>query len=346
MNRTLRASPVALAVLAALVTAAAAGAQSLPPQPVPVAPPPTVTPGPAAPPSVSAPPPLLSPAPPPDYPAPLPASDALLEAPSEAPGWFGGLEFGIVKPHVNSNQSGMLSFGSLGLDTVQLPMASLDAAVAVRFDLGYRLADNCGGVLVSYRTLSTEGHATILDFDPLGDGQLRSRLDMDVFDFDYVTPTLPLGRRVDLRARLGVRLADVFFDSRALGQVFEQRQSNHFIGAGPHAGLDLWYHSEIPGLGVFARVDGALPIGSVHQNFEESFELDDGTVVGSAASQSATRVVPTISAQVGVGWQPMGTRLLFSAGYEFEYWWDIGHVGDSRATLWDQGGFFRVEFRF
>ena len=39
-------------------------------------------------------------------------------------------------------------------------------------------------------------------------------------------------------------------------------------------------------------------------------------------------------------------RLRFSAGYEFEYWWDVGNVGGSHANLWDQGGFFRVDFRF
>jgi hypothetical protein len=128
--------------------------------------------------------------------------------------------------------------------------------------------------------------------------------------------------------------------------VLAQHVSNHFIGAGPHAGLDAWYHCDVPGLGVFARVDGALPIGSVHQSFEESFADVTGSVLGSAASQSATRVVPTVSAQIGVGWQPIGTHLRFSGGYEFEYWWDIGHVGLSHATLWDQGGFFRVEFRF
>src|SRR5262249_55326364 len=158
---------------------------------------------------------------PPDYHEAIPSHDALLETPVEAPGWFGAVEIDIVKAHVNNNLASMVSFGSLGLDTVQLPGASLDAAVARQIDPGYPFADGLGGVLFSYRTLSTDGHATILDFDPLGDGVLRSRLDLDVFDFDYVTPTLPLGRRFDLRARVGVRLADVFFDSHAFGEVLE-----------------------------------------------------------------------------------------------------------------------------
>jgi hypothetical protein len=333
MKRKVRGWPL----LVALLSGGPALAQSLPPQPVPASPP-TVMPGPEAP---------LTPAPPPIYPGALPSHDDLLEAPTEAAGWLGAVEFGIVKPHVNNSLAGNVSWGVLGTDTVQLPGASLEAAVELRFDLGYRFADGLGGVLFSYKTLSTDGRATLLDFDPLsGDSLLRSRLDLDIFDFDYVTPKWTLGHHLDLQTRLGVRVANVFLDSAAFGQVLEQHVTNHFIGAGPHAGLDAWYRCDVPGLGIFARLDGALPIGSVHQTFEESFADVTGSVIGSASSQSATRVVPTVSAQIGVGWQPIGTHLRFSGGYEFEYWWDIGHVGLSHATLWDQGGFFRVEFRF
>src|SRR5439155_6537157 len=126
----------------------------------------------------------------------------------------------------NNSLAGSVSFGSLGADTVQLPSARLDWVAAPRFDLGYRFADGLGAVLVSYRTLSTDGRAVLLNFDAAGDGFLRSRLDMDVFDFDYATPKIPLGQRLELRGRLGVRLADVFFDSQAAGQFMEQRASN------------------------------------------------------------------------------------------------------------------------
>jgi hypothetical protein len=350
MNCTARALPLLLAVVAAHLAAGPAAAQSLPSQPVPVAPPPTVTPGPATPPPTGlTPPPAPSPpdsAAPPVYCDPLPNHDALLDAPTAPPGWFVAAEVSFLKPHVNNSLTGAVSFGSLGADTVQLPGARLDWVGAPRFELGYRFADDCGAVLVSYRTLSTDGRADLLNFDAQGDGFLRSRLDMDVFDFDYATPTFSPARNVDVRARVGVRLADVFFDSQAVGQVLEQRVSNHFIGAGPHAGLDLWYHCAVPGLALFVRADGALPIGRVRQGFGETILFDDGSVIGSAATQSATRAVPTLNAQIGVGWHPLGTRLRLSAGYEFEYWWDLGHAGASRAELFDHGGFFRAEFNF
>lgn len=349
MNRALRVLPL----FVALLTAGPAAAQSLPPQPVPVAPPPAATAGPEAPPppGLTSPPPppvgLTSPPPPPlVYHDPLPSHDALLDAPCDTPGWFVGAEVSFLKPHVNSSLSGTVSFGNLGVDTVRLPGAPLDWTVAPRIELGYRFADGWGAVLVSYRALSTDGRAVLLDFDAAGDGWLHSRLDMDVFDFDYATPKISLGQRLELRGRFGVRLADVFFDSRAQGQFVEQHASNHFLGAGPHAGLDVWYHCNVPGLALFARADGALPVGRVHQDFEEILVFSDGSVAGSAASQGGTRAVPTLNAQLGVSWQPPGTRLRFTTGYEFEYWWDIGHVGGSRAELFDQGGFFRAEFRF
>jgi hypothetical protein len=56
--------------------------------------------------------------------------------------------------------------------------------------------------------------------------------------------------------------------------------------------------------------------------------------------------VPTLNAQFGVGWAPPGTRLRFSAGYQYEHWWSLGNVGDSRAELSDQGVFFRADFSF
>ncbi len=345
MNRSGRGLPLLTAAALAAFFCARAGAQPPSPAPVPVAPPAAVVPGPAAPPppiDLNPPPP-----PPPAYHGPLPDHDALLDPPAAAPGWFGAVELDIVGPHLKNNLSGTVSFGSLGSDTVRLPNVSLDWTAAPRIELGYRFADNGGDLAFSYRFLDTQGRADVLNFDPLGDGVMRTRLDLNVFDFDYATPALSLGPRADLKARVGVRLADVYFDAHALGEVLEQRVSNQFVGAGPHAGLDLWYRiPAVPGLGLFARLEGALPIGYARQHFEEAFTFGDGTSVGSLASQGSTRVAPTVNGQLGVGWQPPGTRLRLSAGYEYEYWWGLGRAGGSSAELFDQGAFFRAEFRY
>jgi hypothetical protein len=313
-----------------VLTAGRAVAQSLPPAPVPATLPP-FTPPPPPPPAV--------------YQEPLPNHDGLLDAPAGSCGWFGEAGVSILKAHVKNRLSADVSFGDLGTDTVYLPGASLDWTAAPTFELGYRFADGCGELVGSYRNLTTSGRATIVDYDALGDGFLRSRLDVNTFDFDYGN-TITLGSRLDLRWRAGVRVADVFFDSHAVGQFLEQHVSNHFTGAGPHAAFDAWYRLPVPGLGLYARLDGALPVGHIHQGFSESFTFDDGSVLGSGASQGTTQVVPTLDAQLGFGWAPPGTRLRFLVGYEFEQWWNVGHVGSSRAELFDQGVFFRAEFSF
>jgi hypothetical protein len=343
MNRRVRGLSLFAAVTLAGSVIAPAGAQSLPPAPVPVSPSPVVTPGPPA-----LPPPEFNP-PPPGPHEPLPNHDALLDAPSAAPGLFGAVELGILKPHVVGHLSGNVFFSDGSFDPIHLPNAPLDWTAAPRFELGYRMAEGCGEFALSYRTLSSEGHADLPNADLLADNPdalLKSRLSLDVFDFDYGGPEINIGRYIDLKWRIGVRLADVFFDSRAAGEVTEQRSSNHFIGAGPHAGLDVWYHFNQFGLGVFARVEGALPVGRVRQSFEETFAFNDGSTFGSAANQSGTRVVPTVNAQIGLGWAPPGTRLRLSAGYEYEQWWSLGHLGASRAGLFGQGAFFRTEFSF
>jgi hypothetical protein len=352
MNPPVRALTLLAAAALAAHLAGAAPAQSLPPQPVPVAPPPTIAPGPPAPPTSTGltPPPLTPPpdfAPPLVYHDPLPSHDALLEAASAPPGWFAAAEVDVVTPHVTNRLIGNVFFPGAVVDVVHVPGASLDWTVAPRFELGYRFADDCGEVLFSYRNLSTDGRAIVPDYDAPGDdGFLRSRLSLNVFDFDYGGPAISLGRHWDLKWRAGVRLADVYFDTHVFGQFADQGTRNRFTGAGPHAGLDLWYHSDLPGLGVFARVEGALPIGHVGQRFEESFVLEDGSTVGGGGTQGGTRVVPTLNAQLGVGWHPPGTRLRFSTGYQYEQWWNVGHVGDSRGGLFDQGAFFRAEFSF
>lgn len=349
MSRMVRGLPLLTAALTACLAAGPARAQALPPQPIPVAPPAPAGAGPVALPPTTGltPPPVMTPPPPPPvYRDPLPTHDALLDPPSAPPGWFGAVELGILKPHVKNRLIADVSFGDAGIDTVHLPGASLDWVVAPHFELGYRLADGFGELLLSYRYLTSEGHADVVNFDTLGDGVLRSRLDLNVFDFDYASREIALGARWDMKWRVGVRLADVFFDSRAVGQFLGQRTSNHFIGAGPHAGLDLRYHFSLPGLALFARLEGALPIGRIHQGFEETFVFDDGSASGSATSQGGTQAVPTLNVRVGLGWQPPGTRLRFDVGYQYEQWWYLGHVGDSRGELFDQGAFFRGEFSF
>jgi hypothetical protein len=291
---------------------------------------------------------------PPPYPpyqdrnGPLLRGDPLLDRPfSPPPGWFAGVEADILVPHIKNRLTANVNVGGLFTDTVHLPTAELDAVAAPRIELGYRFAEGCGEVLAAYRSLVTDSTAIIPGFDALGDGGLRSRLDVNVLDLDYASREYSLAPCWNLNWFIGARLADIYFDSRAEGLFMEQRTSNHFLGAGPHAGLELWRRLDARGVALYGRVEGAVVIGRVHQSFEETFTDNGVPFAGGATSQSTTQAVPVVSAELGLGWVPPWSNWLrLTGGYHIEHWWDLGQVANSRAELGAQGVFLRAEFSF
>ncbi len=336
---------------AALTTCLAAGRgnaqESLPPAPAPV-----VLGVPTLPPPPPLPPPALTPPPPLSWAAPdaryvAPAYDPLLDGPSGPPGWFAAVEVGLVSAHVKNRLTASVPFPGNRADTVAVPGADLDWTLAPRFEAGYRLPEGLGEFLFSYRFLTTQGHGVVSDFDVFGEGAVKSRLDVNVLDLDYASREWAPAPHWDMKWRVGVRLANTFYDSRGQGLFVGQRVSDRFFGAGPHVGLDLGRNFAIPGLSLFLRTEGALPIGQVRQGFEETFNLGDGTLYGSARTIRHTHALPTLNVQIGLGWTPPGwngTR--FSFGYQYEYWWLLGGTEASHAELSDQGLFLRGEFNF
>jgi hypothetical protein len=191
----------------------------------------------------------------------------------------------------------------------------------------------------------SEGRAVLPNFDLGDDGFLKSRLDLHSVDFDYGSREFSLDPHWDMKWRAGVRLANVFFDSLAEGFFREERTSNHFIGAGPHVGLDLWRSLDIEGMGLFVRVEGASVVGQVSQSFERLIG-DDTFVVGGATLVHHTQAVPVLTVQAGLSWVPWHGRSRYAVGYEFERWWMLGEAGDSHGELTTQGVIFRAEFGF
>ena len=354
-------------VLTMLMWAAekASQAQELPPAPVPVVPSNPSADGSAVPPPRPLPPtgPVEA-IPPPGYPppvmqpyyapyqdenGPLLRGDPLLDRPqSPPPGWFLALELDVLGPHIKNRLQAPVTIDDLAPNIVHLPTAELDWTGSPRFELGYRLPAGLGEFLVSYRFLVTEGTDTLFGFDPEGgDASIKSHLNVNVVDFDYSSREYSLDPHWDMKWKVGVRLATVFFDSLAEGVFVEERTSNHFVGAGPHVGLDLWRSLDVPGLGFFGRLEAAAPIGQISQGFEETIMSDDGTVLGAATTVHRTQAVPTLTLQAGLSWTPRWhSRSRFAVGYEFERWWYIGDAGDSHAELTTQGIFFRGEFAY
>jgi hypothetical protein len=370
MAGKLYAGPLLLAALAGLSAAAGVYAQApaLPPGPVPVAPnapgvTPPVTPAPQAPvlgpPAPACPGPQVLPAGPPPGPppyipfqdrnGPLLRGEPLLEG-CDQPGWFGAVDIAVVAPHIKNSLVAPVTIpGASGPRTVivHVPQAELDWTGAPRFEVGYRLPEGFGEFLVSYRLLVSEGTDSIPNFDVLGPATLKSRLNLNVVDLDYASREFSLAPLWDMKWQAGVRIASIFFDSRADGQVKEERTSNDFVGAGPHIGLELARHFDVPGLSAFARLDYGLILGGITQNFEETFSVGGTPVLGGATKEHGTQAVDHLTFETGLSYAPPDLHhARFSVGYFFEEWWYLGQIDISRGQLIDQGVFFRSEFNF
>lgn len=294
-------------------------------------------------------PPILMPPPPPE---PLPAPPAPPDhwndrANSPTCGWFATVELDMVGAHVKNRLTEDVVFFNGLIDTIHLPMASLDWTLSPRFEAGYRFANNGGQFSAVYRFLTTEGRGTLANFDLGALATLRSRLEFNVVDFAYGSGYLVPGPYSDVQWSVGVRLAQAFFDTKAENLFREVRTSNQFFGVGPLGAVEWWRRLDTPGFALYGRLEGSVPLGSIHQGYEEVFRLNHTDRFGAATSQRQTQAVPTFSLDIGLGWTPQWSRFArFSFGYHLERWWELGEVNDSSADLTTQGLFFKGEFSF
>lgn len=345
---------VALLVLGAgqlTVRNALAQSDSLPPAPLPApvpAPPPALlgTPIPAQPAGPFAP---VSPAPGPAQPAD-PGRDgwADLGATSRSPGFFMNYELQLLGPSLKQRLQGNVTYADGTTDTVHVPQADLDWTVSPKLELGYRLPDSLGSFILGYRFLVTDG-STNLSSD-LGDFFVKSRLNFNQIDIDYASAQYSPLARYTFQWRIGARIIASYFDSRIGNDFYEARASNYFYGAGPHGMLDFERRfKDLPELGMFTRLDGAVAVGEVTQRFNEAFVDEFGNVPSAGSSLRRTQAVQTILFQAGLSYRPFGPaddHLRFTLGYQYEHWFNLGKLLDSRGELTTQGIFFRGEVDF
>jgi hypothetical protein len=286
-------------------------------------------------------------------PGPYFEQDPLLDPPNLLlPGWFADVETEIAVAHVKNKLANTVSIVGAAPNTVSLPSAELDWTVAPRFELGYRLPSGFGGFAFAYRFLTTEGTQGTIGTD--GPAVLHSRLELNEFDFDYVSREFSLWPLWEMQWRFGGRLTELFFDSRAdeglaaaaAGSgIFESRVSNSYVGFGPHWCLELVRRLDDSGFSLIGRADGALHLGRLRQGFSEASTT---SLVGETRT-STTQAVPMLNTQAGIGWNPPAyPQLQLFLGYEYEYWWNVGRdsLTTSRGELSDQGIFLRAQFNF
>jgi hypothetical protein len=294
-------------------------------------------------------------------PGPYFERDPLLDPPwLPQPGWFADVEIEIVAPHVKNRLTDLVQIGTGMPDTVHVPPATLDWTVSPRFEAGYRLPSGFGEFSVAYRFLTSEGTGTI--FGPDAPTAVRSRLDINIVDMDYASREFSTLQwpYCAMKWRFGVRWADAFFDARAVQPfaaaatdtgIVESYASNNFWGVGPHTGLELARRWDGSGLALVGRVDGATLLGRIRQNFSQvSTKLGpNGQLLAGSTRQSVSQDVPMITAFLGLRWQsPRYPSIGISAGYEYEYWWNVGRKSStlSRGELSDQGILLRAEYNY
>ncbi len=369
-----------LLVAAALLPLAVPGrgaAQGLPPSPVPVPaapptniPPPPPFPGPSPPaPVATTPSPTVpgtipvpvptwqpqGPLPPP--PPPLfyddrtrpPGAAAGPCGPCAPPGWFAALEIDLVSAQFHNRLVAPVTVGGL-TQQVAVPGATLDWTGSPRLELGYRLADGAGALLVGWRGLFTSGTGTLHNFDPLGDAALKSRLNLNSVDLLYRSCPIVLAPCWSLTWDAGARIGVVYYDSRAQGGIAEERVTDHFVGAGPRVGAELARQLDIvPGLALFGRLETGAMFGRINQSYALTENTGAG-LIGGAFTRGHGETVPFLTFMTGLSYVPQvqGNWMRFGFGYLFEEWWGLGdlHGLASRGDLTIQGLFFRGEFTF
>jgi len=292
-------------------------------------------------------------------------------------GWNLLLELDYVKPFIhNSLSSGNLLAGQLP-EAVGVPAAQPGWSAMPRIDLSYRFESGLGEFHTIFRTLNAVGKSVDPNFDAAGAGTLASHLSLNVLDFEYGYTTFNPGRigwldpsklifgRWGLNQRpeqdpnptfrmkwaYGVRLANVFFDSRGSGnQILSERVSNNFSGAGPRMSVDFMkLFAGRPSLGAYARFEFSGVWGQINQTFERTELLPGvGLATGAGRVRNVDTGAPVFEMETVLSFMPQSGPcwLRFTGGYRFEQWWYIGQTSTSNAGLTLQGVFLRGEWGY
>ncbi len=350
---------VGLLVLAGALAGPAAPAQDAPLPPAPVAVTPPLSPPGALgrPAPLSAPPSPLTYTPPPPqapvFPAPPPgdpgpAGWGPYGPPSAAPGWFFNTEVAVVFPAIKFKLTNDMPLPITGLQ-LHVPAVDLNTSVMPTFELGYQLGDSSGFFALGYSFLFTDGNGS--RDSAFGPADVRTRLDINWIDLDYGTNPFEFWPRWAVSWRIGARIADVFFDSRAVSTGITQSASNDFFGGGLHSRFDVERRIvPVPGLALFGRVDGAGFFGRVKQNYSAQLAGIDDTL-----TVRRNQFVPYLNLQAGLSYAPPSLPgLKFTTGYLFEDYFNVGRLGispsgqvsDSRGEVWSHGWFLRGQYDF
>jgi hypothetical protein len=258
-------------------------------------------------------------------------------------------EIALVFPHLGSLLTAPVLLGVPGpTRVVALENTHLNATVSPLLQLGgFRFGPCYPELAISYRFLATDGNGSSGGDGGAGPMHVRSRLNLQIFDLDYLRRDRPIREELLLSWEVGARLQVVFFDTQVRTASSYEQAHNYFFGAGPHAGVGLT--RLLPnGLGVYGRFDAALIVGyNTAQNFVfTANEPAIGSFSGTA-QQEQTQLSPSFALQTGLTWTPDWLPpARFRTGYQFEQWYNLGRVGGSRGDLNAHSLFLSLEACF
>jgi hypothetical protein len=230
---------------------------------------------------------------------------------------------------------------------VFLPLAGQSAAVSPRLMVEGLLDPGLGSVRAGFRCLGSDGTALIPGNGPGEEDQrLRTVLDLNDAMLAYLSPCL-FGQ--GLRAGVGLRVADVFFSSKAVGfPTLESHVGSFCIGAGPVA-LGEWsgQFGQTP-LGWRVAGGGGPLFGQIRQRFYQERQGRTSVSTGRLDTRFQAHTFSTAGGEAGLTWSPasLGLPLTLTAAYSWEQWWQVGRVGLSDARLTLQGLILRAELSF
>jgi hypothetical protein len=314
------------------------------------------------------PPPAVAPV---GLPEPYFVPDRLLDPPELPPlGWFAEADASLLLMHIERQSftassipplaagfAGNGSKGGLnGLPQAYVPQAHLNPLVSPRLQVGYRLPAGFGEVTLTYRFMATSGDQDFVNNN--GPSNLRGRFNFNTVDLDYASHEMSLWTWADMRWHLGCRFANIYFDDHLVSGlaltpagdgVADQRFTNYFYGFGPVFGLQLSGHLHDETLTWLLRIDGNWTFGRVAQSYSQLGPATDaaGFPVGFKAPFSTSADATSLNVQAGLRWRARPC-LDFFAGYQFEYWWNVGRIVllGSTGEFYDQGIVFRASYRW
>jgi hypothetical protein len=279
-----------------------------------------------------------------------------LNPPGQHLGWYAEFDIGIMKPHLDSHLSTPAGINGPTGGPITIGNSPLNWAGVPEFSLGYRFGQGAGELRVSYRYLNSEGTES-LGADALGNpAQLRSTLNVQNLDFDYISPEYisdgqDFSRLLfrDLRAGIGLRAVAAYFDNRASGYpITDTHVSSAFGGVGPRMFVELHQDLGRPDFQFYTRLSASGVLGPILQQYDQTMAAGGTSNFGYYDTHNKNIGIGIFQVESGFSWEPqgLGRRWRFTAAYSWERWWNFGRTDSSDAELTLQGAVIRAEFRY